>query len=110
MAISPAGSAKAVPPTRSANSADAALSMILSQIGAIPDREVGPIVTRSPTTDIDGLAASVASGDRKALARGITLVESTRIADREAAEKLLTDLLPQTGSAIRIGISGAPGA
>ena len=67
-------------------------------------------MTRSPTTDIDRLAASVASGDRKALARAITLVESTRGADREAAEKLLTDLLPQTGSAIRIGISGAPGA
>jgi LAO/AO transport system kinase len=67
-------------------------------------------VTRSPVTDIDRLAASLTSGDRKALAHAITLAESTRSADREAAEKLLTGLLPQTGRAIRIGISGAPGA
>ena len=67
-------------------------------------------MTRSPVTDIDRLAASVTSGDRKALARAITLVESTRSTDREAAEKLLTGLLPQTGRAARIGISGAPGA
>ncbi|HTT83727.1 MAG TPA: methylmalonyl Co-A mutase-associated GTPase MeaB [Rhizomicrobium sp.] len=64
----------------------------------------------TPKTDIDSLAALVGSGDRKALARAITLAESTRSADREAAEKLLTRLLPQTGNAIRIGISGAPGA
>jgi LAO/AO transport system kinase len=50
------------------------------------------------------------SGDRRALARAITLVESTKPADREKAENLLSDLLPQAGGAIRLGISGAPGA
>lgn len=60
--------------------------------------------------DIDRLAALVIAGDRKALARAITLAESTRATDREAAEKLLTALLPRTGQALRIGISGAPGA
>jgi len=49
-------------------------------------------------------------GDRRALARAITLVESTRVADREKAESLLSELLPQAGKAIRLGISGAPGA
>jgi LAO/AO transport system kinase len=63
-----------------------------------------------PASDIDGLAALVTSGDRKALARAITLAESTRSTDREAAENLLTRLLPRTGHALRIGISGAPGA
>jgi LAO/AO transport system kinase len=67
-------------------------------------------VARLPVNDIDGLAANIGSGDRKALARAITLAESTRAADREAAEKLLTRLLPRTGQALRIGISGAPGA
>jgi len=49
------------------------------------------------------------AGDRRAMARAITLVESTRAADQVAAETLLSEILPRTGSAIRIGISGAPG-
>jgi len=56
------------------------------------------------------LAAQLLSGDRRALARGITLVESTRADDREAADALLTEVMPHTGRAIRIGISGSPGA
>jgi LAO/AO transport system kinase len=56
------------------------------------------------------LAREVASGDRRALARAITLVESTKAADRDAAEVLLTALLPRTGKSVRLGISGAPGA
>ena len=58
----------------------------------------------------DAFAAALRSGDRRALARAITLVESTRIRDRDAAEILLAALLPNTGRAIRLGISGAPGA
>jgi LAO/AO transport system kinase len=56
------------------------------------------------------LADEIAAGDRRALARGITLVESTRADDRDAADQLLTDLMPATGRAIRVGISGAPGS
>lgn len=51
----------------------------------------------------------LAAGDRRAMARAITLVESTRPVDQIAAEVLLSGILPQTGRAIRIGISGAPG-
>ena len=51
----------------------------------------------------------VRNGDRRALARAITLVESTRAQDQESAETLLTALLPHTGSAVRLGISRAPG-
>jgi LAO/AO transport system kinase len=57
-----------------------------------------------------GLAAMLQAGDRRALARAITLVESTRARDREATEGLLASLLPAVGRAIRIGVSGAPGA
>jgi GTPase len=56
------------------------------------------------------LVQALRAKDRRALARGITLVESTRPRDREAAEALLADILPETGHAVRIGISGAPGA
>lgn len=58
----------------------------------------------------DGADAARLRGDRRALARAITLVESTKPADREKAESLLASVLPQTGRAIRLGISGAPGA
>jgi len=56
------------------------------------------------------LAQQILGGDRRALARGITLVESTRADHRDEADALLTELLPHTGHSIRIGISGAPGA
>jgi len=57
-----------------------------------------------------GLAAQIAGGDRRALARGITLVESTRDDHRAEADALLTELMPRTGGAVRVGVSGAPGA
>jgi LAO/AO transport system kinase len=55
------------------------------------------------------LAHAVAAGDRRALARAITLVESTRADHRAEAEALLSRLMAKTGKARRIGISGAPG-
>ena len=55
------------------------------------------------------LAAAIRAGNRSALARGITLVESRRAADAEAAAELLQTLLPHTGTSCRIGITGAPG-
>src|SRR5215831_2828779 len=55
------------------------------------------------------IANALTSGDRRALARAITLVESTRSSDQRDAEALLTKLLPLTGQAVRVGISGAPG-
>jgi len=56
------------------------------------------------------LAAQIVDGDRRALARGITLVESTRADHRAEADALLTELMPRTGGAVRAGISGAPGS
>ena len=61
----------------------------------------------TPTSD---LARAVCEGDRRALARAITLVESTRSDHREEAVALLEEILPATGTATRVGISGAPGA
>lgn len=56
------------------------------------------------------LAEGIARGDRRALARAITLAESTRADDRVAARDLLREVLPRTGAAFRLGISGPPGA
>jgi len=49
------------------------------------------------------------SGDRRSLAKCITLVESTLPADRELATSLIEEILPKTGNSLRIGISGVPG-
>jgi LAO/AO transport system kinase len=56
------------------------------------------------------LIAALQRGDRRALARAITLVESTRADHRDEAEQLVEALLPQTGGAVRVGITGPPGA
>ncbi len=56
------------------------------------------------------LAEQILDGDRRALARAITTVESTRPDHRDEAAALLTEVLPHTGGAVRIGISGAPGS
>lgn len=64
--------------------------------------------------DIDAragdLATRLVAGDRRALARAITLAESTRPDHRAVAEVLLDRIMEHTGDAMRIGISGAPGA
>jgi LAO/AO transport system kinase len=57
----------------------------------------------------EDLAAAGRSGDRKSLARAITLIESTRPDDRPAAEALLDRLAPHTGRAVRVGLTGPPG-
>jgi LAO/AO transport system kinase len=58
---------------------------------------------------VDALADSVRAGDRRALAKAITLVESTRSDHQETAQRLLQTLLPATGRAVRVGITGVPG-
>ena len=55
------------------------------------------------------LAAGVRSGDRAALARAITLIESRRADHQATARDLVQELLPLTGKAIRVGITGSPG-
>jgi LAO/AO transport system kinase len=55
------------------------------------------------------LADAIRSGDRAALPRAITLLESTRPDHRENAQQLLLELLPEAGKAHRVGITGVPG-
>src|ERR1700755_1581869 len=55
------------------------------------------------------LAADLRAGSRAALARAITLIESRRADHQAAARELVQALLPDTGTAIRVGITGSPG-
>ena len=56
------------------------------------------------------LAHDLLAHDRRALARAITLVESTRTDHRNESDELLAEIIAHTGGSIRVGISGAPGA
>ncbi len=56
------------------------------------------------------LKEGVLAGDRGALSRAITLAESRRPDDQEHAQELIAALLPHTGKARRVGITGVPGA
>jgi LAO/AO transport system kinase len=63
------------------------------------------VIDASDQSLIDGVLA----GERRALAKAITLIESTRDDHRQRAGEVLRALLPRTGRSIRIGISGVPG-
>ena len=65
--------------------------------------------TRAPAVPVEALAGDVRAGNRRALAKAITLVESTRADHQKAAQRLLEQLLPTTGAATRVGVSGVPG-
>ncbi len=62
------------------------------------------------TPSLEDLAKAVRAGDRVALGRAMTLVESAKPEDQLRAQALLEGLLPDTGKSIRVGISGVPGA
>ena len=59
--------------------------------------------------DPSELASAIRGGDRSALPRAITLVESTRVDHRENAQRLLMELMPDAGKAVHVGITGVPG-
>lgn len=66
-------------------------------------------MTRRGPSPAEALERGVLSGQRRALAKAITLVESTRSDHQMEAQRLLERLLPHTGNATRIGVSGVPG-
>jgi len=78
------------------------LSSPMSQPAVSPSR---PLDLSTPAK----LAEAVLEGDRRALARAITLVESTRPDHRPQADALLERLLPHSGKSVRLGITGVPG-
>ena len=60
----------------------------------------------SPSSYVEGIL----KGDRSALARAITLIESSRAIDREAADEILEKCLSSSGNSSRVGVTGIPGA
>ena len=68
-----------------------------------------PKMNANSPDETSGLANALVKGDRRALAKGITLVESHRAKDEASAAALVKHCLPHAGRAMRIGLSGAPG-
>jgi LAO/AO transport system kinase len=62
-----------------------------------------------PAENAVSLIEGIRAGDRRSLARAITFAESTRAEHRVIADAVLEAVLPATGNAVRIGISGPPG-
>jgi LAO/AO transport system kinase len=62
-------------------------------------------MTRAAAPDTEALLR----GDRAALARAITLIESKRADDRAAARRLIEGVMPHAGGGIRVGVTGVPG-
>jgi LAO/AO transport system kinase len=67
------------------------------------------MISASPSPDVERLARGLRAGDRTVLSRAITLIESKRADHRRSAAALMQALLPHTGQAVRVGITGAPG-
>ncbi len=65
--------------------------------------------TKSPQALLESLLGRTSPTQRRAIAKSITLLESTRADHRAQGDELLTALLPHTGKAFRLGISGVPG-
>jgi LAO/AO transport system kinase len=59
-----------------------------------------------PVADV---CAAIRTGDRRAIARTITLLESTRADRAERGQEILDALVSDTGGALRLGITGSPG-
>jgi LAO/AO transport system kinase len=74
--------------------------------GAAPPAAAAP---RAARLGVAEYAAGVRACDRTVLGRALTLVESNTLADQKLAQELLVQLLPDTGKAFRIGVSGVPG-
>src|ERR1700728_1273164 len=62
-----------------------------------------------PASDVERLAQGIRAGDRTVLSRAITLIESKRADHRRTAAALTQAVLPMTGKAVRVGITGVPG-
>jgi LAO/AO transport system kinase len=85
-------------------------SRVIPGIALGPPGHDSSATPRRRELSVNDLAAGVLAGDRTILARAITLIESNAPHHRDAARALLHQLLPHTGRALRVGITGIPGA
>ena len=68
-----------------------------------------PQNTSAPATDINALIESIRAGNRRMIAKTMTLIESNLLAHETSAQDILDTILPMTGNSVRLGITGVPG-
>ena len=97
------------------NFACSVMGGIDSAVNAVSEEKYNPVdkirkfpLRKKPSPE--ELIKGVSEGDRKTLSQAITLIESNAPRDFDKAQRVLQALLPRTGKALRIGISGVPGA
>jgi LAO/AO transport system kinase len=73
------------------------------------EAQEGPSTSSGRTELVANVLGSSGPVQRRAIAKAITLLESTRADHRARADEMLTALLPHTGKSLRLGISGVPG-
>src|SRR5512142_3019554 len=92
-----------MPPGRCYESDPSRLFMPHPKIESVP-------IARRRQLSVPDYVEGVLAGDRVTLGRAITLVESTLPAHEAMAEQMILQLLPHSGRALRVGITGVPGA
>lgn len=93
----------------SAGAADSAEAAANKAAAALRARVAAGRGSGRPQLDVAAYRDGVLSGSRAFIARAITLVESGRPDHRELGQRLLVELLPHSGRAVRVGITGVPG-
>lgn len=77
---------------------------------AIPVPDTGRRRAAASQPSVARFVEGIRSGDRSLLARAITLIESSRPADRKVAEEIIEECIESSGNSIRVGVTGVPGA
>lgn len=81
-----------------------------SKLGAVNPRAAEQFLQKKKRSrSVDDFVKGIIRGDRVMLSQAITLIESTRSADQDKAQKIIEACLPHTGNSIRVGITGIPG-
>jgi LAO/AO transport system kinase len=89
---------------------ESALRVILGGPVAEPSTATQQSLRRRKPLSRRYIIDGILNGDRAILAQAITLIESSRAADRDLAEQIVEDCLPSRGNSLRVGITGVPGA
>lgn len=104
-----------VPLKKDPNFACSVMGGIDSAVNSVSETKYTPqsVISKAPLRrrlSVDELVKGVSEGDRMILSKAITLIESNAPKDFDKAQRVLQALLPRTGKALRIGITGVPGA
>lgn len=104
------GKKKQKPAWTPAEAGEAFAAKVVPGDTAVPPSPSATSIPKRNHLTAEEYAQGILSGSRAVLARAITLIESNAPRHFDQAQELLRQILPHTGSAVRVGITGVPGA